>query len=312
MIVNQAKEKNMPNQVDQTRYRPVCWLIGLLLFVSYQGSGCGFIESAGELTFGEGQIPLLETEFQYPSVNQISGLDQTEEVIPGFPSSLDNSTLAHLVGALSAQGECGQNVDLTDGLDQSDSNLIAASFELSACAEDDRCKAQCPEGFYGLNAAVRIKMKALTKEQTQEITNLLSEDSASAIVQIRLNFKKLSFFQGKGDQYEETNQWIEGFELNIGTDDQKLKFLDQKDFEKITQSTSNDQFERYALPRQHPVTLKLIEQLLSGGDFILDIEQRFRLPREALYLMHLSPAGISQIIQPEVVISAIEVATSTL
>ena len=60
------------------------------------------------------------------------------------------------------------------------------------------------------------------------------------------------------------------------------------------------------------MTVGLIEELLSGEEFILDIEQRFRLPREALYLMHLSPAGISQVIQPEVVISAIEVATSTL
>ena len=302
----------MFKQFNQTIRQPLRWLIGVLLILSYQGSGCGFIESAGELTFGEGQIPLLENEFQYPSVNQISGLDETEDVIPGFPTSLEKSTLAHLVGALSAQGECGQQIDLTDGLDQSQSNLLSAYFELSACAEDGRCKAQCPEGFYGLNALVKIKMKALTKEQTQEITKLLSEDSASAIVQIRLNFAKLSFFQGQGDQYEETNQWVEGFELNIGTQDEVLQFLDQSDFEKITKSTTNDQFERYALPREHPVTVKLIEQLLSGDDFILDIEQRFRLPREVLYLMHLSPAGISQVIQPEVVISAIEVATSTL
>ena len=302
----------MSNQINQNISRPFRWVIALLLLISYQGSGCGFIESAAELTFGEGQIPLLENEFQYPSVNQISGLDETESVIPGFPSSLEKSTLAHLVGALSAQGECGQQIDLTEGLDQTQSSLMSAYFELSACAEDGRCKAQCPEGFYGLNALVRVKMKALSKEQTEEITKLLSEDSASAIVQIRLNFAKLSFFQGEGDEYEETNQWVEGFELNIGSKDQVLNFLDQTDFEKITQSNNQDQFERYALPREHPVTVGLIEELLSGEEFILDIEQRFRLPREALYLMHLSPAGISQVIQPEVVISAIEVATSTL
>ena len=96
----------------QNMSRSLRWFIGAILLVSYQGSGCGFIESAGELTFGEGQIPLLENEFQYPSVNQIANLDQTEEVVPGFPSSLEKSTLAHLVGALSAQGECGQQVDL--------------------------------------------------------------------------------------------------------------------------------------------------------------------------------------------------------
>ena len=296
----------------QNMRRSLRWFIGAILLVSYQGSGCGFIESAGELTFGEGQIPLLENEFQYPSVNQIANLDQTEEVVPGFPSSLEKSTLAHLVGALSAQGECGQQIDLSEDLGQGQSNLLEAYFELSACGEDGRCKAQCPEGFYGLNAFVRLKMKALTKEQTQEITKLLSEDSSSAIVQIRLNFNTLSFFQGEGDDYLETNQWVEGFELNIGTQDKKLNFLNQNDFEKITQSTSNDQFERYELPREHPVTVGLIQQLLAGDDFILDIEQRFRFPREVLYLMHLSPAGISQIIQPEVVINAIEVATSSL
>ena len=294
----------------------------LILGLLFQMSGCGFLESASELTFAEEQIPVLENEFQYPSVDEIAGLNEQSERIPGFPSSLNQSTLAHLVGSLSAQGECSQKIDLAEG--GANSSLISASFELSACTEDQRCKAQCPEGFYGLNAYIRIKMKALTKEQTQEISEVLSKDNANAIVQIRLKFSKLEFFQGQGADYQVTNQWVDGFELNIGTQDlEPIYFLDQTDFEQITASTVDHEdtsmpdalrsgFERYELPRNHPVTEALITQLLSGEDFILDFEQRFRFPREVLYLMQLSPAGMSQVIQPEVVINAIDVATSSL
>ncbi len=279
--------------------------------------GCDFINSASEITFGAGSLPSLEQAMEYPSVDQLVGLDQMEE-IAGLPASLNQGTMAHLVGALGVGGECGRNLDLSDG--ELGSSVLAAEFELAACTKDQRCADLCPPDFLGLNARTRLEAIVMQASQAKEISQALSKDSAEAIVQIRFQMRALEFYQGLDEDREITNDHIRDFEMMLGTPgEESILFLGPQDLHKIRESsvaTSNKEkmarFERYELPREHPVTKKIINDILEGNDVIISVEQKFKIGRESLYDLRLSPAGIYQSIQPEVVINAIEAATSTL
>ena len=158
-------------------------------------------------------------------------------------------------------------------------------------------------------------------KQAQEISQLLSEDSAEAIVQIRFQIKALDFYQGEGSEREITNDHIKGFEMLLGTPGvDPVTFLTPEDLIRIRESAleaseSNEsvkRYERYELPRDHPVTQKIISDIIDGNDVIISVEQKFKINRDSLYDLKLAPAGVYQSLQPEVVINAIEATTSTL
>ena len=51
--------------------------------------------------------------------------------------------------------------------------------------------------FLGLNARTRIEAVVMTAKQAKEISQALSKDSASAIVQVRFQMRALEFYQGE-------------------------------------------------------------------------------------------------------------------
>ena len=289
--------------------------MGLNLFIN--SSACDFANSASELTFGAGSLPSLEQSMEYPSVDQLVGLDEMNQ-IPGLPATLNQGTMAHLVGALGVGGECGKNLDLSDG--ELGGSVISAIFQLAACTEDDRCSELCPDQFLGLNARTKIEAIVMTAKQAKEISQTLSKDSANAIVQVRFQMRALEFYQGDGDDREITNEHITDFEMHIGTPGvESIPFLKTRNLREIRESAlalldgePEGRFERYELPRDHPTTKKIINDILEGNDVVITVEQSFKINRESLFDLSLSPAGIYQSIQPEVVINAIEAATSTL
>jgi hypothetical protein len=280
-------------------------------------SGCDFANSASELTFGAGSLPSLEQSMEYPSVDQLVGLDEMNQ-LAGLPMSLNQGTMAHLVGALGVGGECGKKLDLSEG--ELGGSVLSAEFELAACTEDDRCSDLCPDGFLGLNARTHIEAVVMTAKQAKEISQTLSKDSANAIVQVRFQMRALEFYQGEGDEREITNDHISDFEMIIGTPGvESISFLNERNLVEIregavalSEGEPEGRFERYELPRDHPTTKKIIDDILEGKDVVISVEQSFKIGRESLYDLRLSPAGIFQSIQPEVVINAIEAATSTL
>ena len=294
--------------------------ITYLLSVSFilYGTSCAFINTVSEITFGAGSLPAMNQEMNYPSVDQLVGLDGENE-IPGLPNSLDQGTMAHLVGALGVGGECGRSLDLDQG--ELGASVVSAEFMLAACTEDARCADLCPDNFLGLNARTKLEVVLMQAKQAQEIGQLLSEDSAEAIVQIRFQIKALDFFQGEGSSREVTNQHINDFRMYLGTPGvDPILFLGPEDLTRIRESAlvaeeselKEKRFERYELPRQHPVTQKIISDILEGNDVIVSVEQSFKINRDSLYDLRLSPAGVYQSLQPEVVINAIEATTSTL
>lgn len=298
------------------RLSNIAMVLGTLFLMS--SGGCGFINTASEITFGAESFPAMSQEMNYPSVDQLVGLDGEGE-IPGLPSSLNQGTMAHLVGALGVGGECGKSLDLDQG--ELGASVIAAEFMLAACTEDARCSDLCPDDFLGLNARTKLEMILMQAKQAKEIGSLLPEGSEDAIVQIRFQIKALDFFQGEGSNREITNDHIKDFRMYLGTPGvEPILFLGPKDLKRIRESalaaeesdSKEKRFERYELPREHPVTQKIISDILEGNDVVISVEQGFKINRESLYDLRLSPAGVYQSLQPEVVINAIEATTSGL
>lgn len=286
----------------------------LLCGLSVVLSACEFLNSATELTFAEGNVSEIAQEMLYPQLDQLTTLQDEENPTPGLPMSLDRSTMAHLVGALSAQGECNKINDLSP--EDREANVRVAQFNLTACMEDDRCTEECADGFYGLKVTSFLETIVLNTEQTKEIRKLLSEDSEEAIVQIRLKFKELAFFQGEEEDREIVNRYIRDFEFLFGIPgEEPIQILDQNELEVIERSVYQEGgrgFERYEIPRDSAIAKKMIRQILTGQQVVIQITQNFRVFKPNLYEMDLTPAGIDQVIQPEIIIDAIDAAKSNL
>ena len=104
------------------------------------------------------------------------------------------------------------------------------------------------------------------------------------------------------------NDYIQDFEMKLRVPDGEfVTLIGPNALQQVAQGP-----QRYEIPRDSEVAKTLISQILNNEDVYLEIEQRFRIPRGALYLMNIEPAGVAQKIQPEVVINALEIATSTL
>ena len=120
----------------------------------------------------------------------------------------------------------------------------------------------------------------------------------------------------RGEERVSTNDQIDDFQLWLGAPGvEPVQLLSQDALERITLASEigdDEAFERYEIPRKSEVTETLISNILGGRDVVLSVDLRFKIPRAGLYSMMISPAGVSQTIQPEIVIDAIKAATSAL
>ena len=86
----------------------------LLLLALASLSACSFLETAGDLEFGEGTIPVVEFNQPWPSLDQLIGTSITNPTggaLPGAPTSLNAATLAHVQGLMTIDGECRRTYD---------------------------------------------------------------------------------------------------------------------------------------------------------------------------------------------------------
>lgn len=293
---------------------------------------CDFLTSATDITFGEGSLPLINQETLWPSADELSGLTEEEKQnISGFPESLENSTFSHLSGALAAQGQCQQmaqkpNKSLSAGVKNID-------FELTSCTEDDRCHEACmntkisedgeSSKFLGMKIENYINLTLLTAKQSKELVGQLPNKSADGIVQIRLEFQELEFFQGADAKRENINRYIEDFSLSIAKGSEDLNnlsthnrnpdlvyipLLDSLDLPTISPSSH----QRYEIDLQSDVGQYLLAQIMAEKEVNIVLRQSYQIPRNYLFSMNVNPAGIQLIVQPEITINAIDVVSSQL
>jgi hypothetical protein len=284
----------------------MCLISGLLL------SHCAFLESAFELTFGEGDIPPLEQEFLWPTVGELTGLT-TEEMqeIPGFPTALGDGTLAHLQGAMGLTGDCHL---LHDQEEFEDPRVSKLTVSATNCTQSPNCAVHCVDVPHGVVFEATVEMKLIDEELAAEIQAQMaevSEVSPEAIVQLRLQFSLLSLFQGEGEAAKDVTDLIDDFQFVMsdleGNEVLVIKqlYLSQIFPEKVPAA-------RFDVDSNSVFTKSLKEAVVKGEEFSARITVHFRVPQENLYEMQIEGGGVRMNMQPEVVISAFEVVKDQL
>jgi len=283
-------------------------LAGLALTLSL--SGCmGFLESAFELTFGPGDIPEVGFDIRFPSVDDIAAFsDEDVKGLPGFPSSLENGTLAHLQGALVVQGKCAEDVVVVqEGADDRvDTDRV---FTLTTCTGEPRCAGVCPAGFYGMTIHARVPVQLLDEAKAAQLKDSLAEVSPEAIVQVRLRFLELAFFQNEDGQEVDVTERFDDILLTISNEwGESVDLTTPGHMPRVTA----DEPQRFDVDSESDLMKRTKEMLLNAEPVSLQIGVSMRLREADLYALRISDAGVRVKVQPEFVISALKAATSKL
>jgi hypothetical protein len=285
-------------------------LVSIAVLLGAQG--CGFLEAAGEITIGEGQIARVQTDLQWPPVQEVLGDQvgaQATGDAPGFPTDLADSTMAHVQGLMNIDGECRRTstvAQVAGGAAQ----LRNLTVEIINCGSPDRCTEYC-EGFRGMKMSARVQFQLLDEEKAKKIRELLSDKtSPDAIVAIRGRFTKLLFYQLVGGVKEDIGQYFETADFGLssegGGDDTVL--IAQRYLARISAKTP----QRFAFDNRAEFTIKTKQGVIAAKTMWIEIFQRFAIPQEHLYSVQLSGGGVELDFQPEFVISALEVAKGQL
>ncbi len=272
-------------------------------------SGCAFVEAATEQTIGEGQIPRFDEEILYPAIDDLTGLtaDQSGS-IPGFPTSLNNATFAHLQGAFAITGECSKSLAI-EGPEDNEA-LVGIEVTVTNCTQDLRCAHICEEGFFGMMFEARVELLLLTKEKADKLRNLLSELTPDAIAQIRLQFFELQLFQTDEDgERFEIHDSIDDFWLGLeNADGDRVVFLEGSHLDVIDPEDP----QRFDIDAAAEFTIKLKDDVLAADEVSAFVVQSMRIPQPNLYELVFDGAGLQFDLQPEFVISVLEVVQSKL
>jgi len=281
-------------------------------------AGCSFLE-AFEITYGGGKYKLTRftTEVAFPGVETLGNLTPEDfgAGIPGMPTSLDDFTLAHLVGALKLTGQC--SLEAPAPLDTASGRIDGqrTTIRLTACDGDARCAPLCPGDPAGLWVQVNVLLQLISDAKAEDIKKKLSTASHDAIRQFRLQFFQLEPFQeipgADGDEptTEATTRYLGAFDLEIWDDrGNTLPLLTRADLDRIAPQTP----QRYDLPLDSALVMGVIDDLLAGDEVWLNLLATFWVPRQALFSMRIRNAGLRADVQPEMVVSALEGASSQL
>jgi hypothetical protein len=273
---------------------------------------CAFLESAFELTFGEGDIPPLEQEILWPTVEELTGLTSEEmKDIPGFPTALGDGTLAHLQGAMGLTGDCHLVHELEEFQDPRISML---SVSTTNCTQTPNCLVFCSEYEDGLFFVATVDLLLIDAKLAEEIQAQMaevSEVSAEAIVQLRLQFSQLALFQGEGGSSQDVTELIDDFSFWLADDEGnevlviKQLYLSQITPDKVPAA-------RFDVDSNSTFTKRLKAAVVNGEEFAAKLTVRFRVPQKYLYEMYIEGGGVRMNMQPEVVISAFEVVKDQL
>jgi hypothetical protein len=304
-------------------------------------SACSFLDTAGDIEFGEGTIPVVEFNQPWPSLDQLIGTSITNPTggaLPGAPTSLNAATLAHVQGLMTIDGECRRTFDQPVIVPAPVDNKTPAAAPTAAlrnlhvevvnCGDPKRCVAQC-EGFRGMKLQARVEIQVLTKEQAAQIKQRFPADAGEAIVGVRARFSELTFFQNVAGKQVALNKRFSLFQLGLasaGTPTEVDEFgdplpddtvlIDSDYLPQICSGTCTGPNalppQRFALDNNAPFTAKFKSTALNGNEQWVTVFQRIGVAQADLYSVRLGDAGVRFRFQPELIINAIKVAQGTL
>lgn len=278
---------------------------------------CGFIEAAGEITVGADQIPRIKYDLQWPGIDDLVKDTLTSfggaNLPPGFPKSLSQGTMAHVQGVMGIDGECHRSFDKP--VIEGQTLLKNLHVDVVNCGDPNRCVARCKNTdgspFRGMRMEARVQFNILDEEKMQKVQQALSKQtSPDAIVQIRLQFFQLAFYQTENAKKVDIGKRFAGYELGMsspgGGDDTAM--VKQRYLASISDKTP----QRFELDPQSSFSIKLRTNVVQGVPQWIEIYQHLDVAQPDLYSVQLGGGGVSLDFQPELVISAVKVAAGQL
>lgn len=318
------------SQVMQRGVLAVCAAAAALL------SGCGLFESAGEVTLAGEEIPRFKQRIDWPDVDELTGSalagaaaqaqKDGKPLNAGLPSSLEQGTLAHVQGLMALIGDCQRTVEQPDfGKGSSASNLV---IRLTNCSGDARCDEVCG-GFRGMRLEASVTLQLLDDKKAANLASQLRQarpDAArEAIVQLRLRFYEMKLYQKGADGSEEdVTHRIDDLEMVIATASGELplafegqqsvavdadagwahwaKVLEGRFLDRIAPSSP----QRFEIDPKSPLSEEFKDLLLAGKATSLRLVTRLAVSRPDLYELRFAGAGVEVDVQPEIVLSVLQ------
>lgn len=305
--------------------------IALLAIAS---GGCGFFKAAGELTLAKQEgIPRVAQKIDWPDIDKLTGSNLDAQIAAtgadgeplniGIPSSLKKGTLAHVQGLLSLAGDCRRSIagdietPTATGADGSKTNPIKdIQIHVTNCSGDERCDYACGD-FQGMELEAQVEFQLLNQKQAAELKQQLAaanpENAADGIVQIRLQFFKLDLYQKAedGKTNEITSDYIDSFDLMLNDawaemenkDGKETVVLQGGDFKGIDPKRGK----RFEVDPASEFIASIKRRVINGEETRFRIILRIRVQKPDLYLMRFDGAGVELDVQPEVVVSVLDV-----
>ena len=282
------------------RFHSIATLVVVLVL------GCAFLQSAFEYTFGNEFIPEVEEELNWPNVDELTGLSPEEmNEIPGFPTTLEQGTFAHLQGAMNATGECSKSFVLEEfGEDDRVDNLVVT---VTNCTGTSNCATKC-QGYFGMLFEASIDLLLLDDAQSAELTKNLATLTPEAIVQIRMQIMVLELFQVEGTERKVVTGLVEDFGLFLHNQNgDEALVLKHAYLEKIAALGQNEETpQRFDVDGTSDFTKQLKEDVLSGEETQVTVALRMKVPQANLYELRIDGGGIAMKMQPEFILSVVD------
>jgi hypothetical protein len=265
-----------------------------------------------------------------------------EPLITGLPTSLKKGTLAHVQGILALAGDCRRTFT-QESLGDGSEAVTNLTIRVTNCTGDDRCKYLCGD-FEGMQIEASVDLQLLDAEKAESLASQLKQASpeaaVQAIVQLRLRFFELMLFQSDsaGEQEDVTHR-LERFEMIIAQVGAELpdnlegaasgefiadpsgatesdgspklvpysgphwvKVLEGDFIERIVPEKP----QRFEIDPNVPFTLALKDTFVAGEPSSMRLVNRLRITRPDLYELRFDGAGINFDVQPEVVLSVLQ------
>ncbi len=304
-------------------------LLPVLLLCALQPA-CSFLEAAGDVEVPESSIPHAQFLLKWPNVDQLVGATLQKAggaMPPGFPTSLQNGTLAHIQGLMTIDGECRRAYDQAT-MDDPAAPLKNLHVEVINCGTVGRCTAQCldqfGDPFRGVRLQARVWFNLINADASAKIHDIMNgQDNPDMIAQIRLQFSKLDFVQTYVDpatgatQTQNVDGLFSGYELGVGSAylpgdptavDDDTAIVKQR----YLASISPDTPQRFELDPTSDFSLKLRTAIVSGAQVWVAVYQNIDVPEQNLYAVRMNGGGVDLDFQPEIVISFVKTVTGAL
>jgi len=284
--------------------KSIALLLGLVLLTP----ACGLVEAAGDITVGEGQVPRLTFDLQWPKVDDLvadaiaqTRAGQAAGSIPGMPNSFSSATLAHLQGLMAIDGECHRVLNQPKVANKS-GQLKDLHVEVVDCGHEGRCTDLCGD-FRGMKLGARVSFALLDEKNSAQIREVLANTSADAIVQIRMNFYQLQFYQVEGDKNINVTPFFKDFQFGVAVPGGKDTPVVQAEYLNTIRPTDPQRFE---IPSGSDTVQKIKQAVVAGKPVWVEVYLRMQVAQRDLYTVRLGGGGIKIDLQPEFVVSAVK------